>query len=234
MAKVAKAEIIRQTVLVIPQGGDRAQLSTFDRKWQNKMAAAVANGFAEEVESSVPGAMEFDFDVALIRLPYTQPRAAREYTEEELEVVRERLAGVRASVLAAKQAAAKKAGKKTAAPAPKAAPVKAGKKPAPVEEDEDEEEDEKPTRSPAQLAATERLKAANAARRAGTTVPAKKGAPVATKSAPAKKVTKKVVEEEVDEDDLEEVEDEEEVEEVIVKRPVPPARKVVAGSKHSK
>lgn len=164
-AKGTKEVDEKRTIIIIPEDGDTASISTFNRKWTNRLVKLEEEGVAEEVATSIEGAREFELPKKLIRIPFN--RQPREWTEEQKEEARERLAGVREAVKASKTAAAKKAGKATAvkgkagtttavatkavaaAPAkgkakatPPPAPVKKGKKAAPIIEDEEDFEDE--------------------------------------------------------------------------------------------
>lgn len=148
MAKKAepKEEIIKQTVIIIPEDDDIATISTYNRKWINKLLKLEEEGHATEVEASEEDAREFELDKSMIRIPfYREPRV---YTEEQREAARERLVGVREAVQASKKKLAKKAGKGKAAPAPapKGKPGKPAKKakvlePEPEDEIDDEDED---------------------------------------------------------------------------------------------
>jgi hypothetical protein len=153
-----KQPIVKRTVIVLPDDTDQpAVISTFNRKVINRMERFSEAGVAEEVQSSVPGAREWEFERGMIRFPVY--RAAREWTDEQREEARTRLAAVREAVREAKEAATRKAtkaaGKKTAtvapaaklpakkvaAPAPVSKPPKRGSKVA-VEEELDDDEDE--------------------------------------------------------------------------------------------
>lgn len=155
-----KEIVEKQTIIVIPEDeSELAEISTFNRKWINHMVELAENDLAEEVEASIDGAREFQFDRSLLRMPYY--RRPREWTDEQRAVVRDRLAAVRAANLAEKEAAAPKKGKKaapaaepkktvvttkvlkTTKPAPKVAakPVTKKKAPEPEPEDEDVEDE---------------------------------------------------------------------------------------------
>lgn len=129
----------KQTVIVIPSGDGMAGVSTSSAKWIRRMEKLEKAGHAEEVESSVEGSREWECDKKLFRLPFF--RKPREWTDEQKEAARERLAGVREAVKASRGKVAKKA---TAAPSKGvAAALKKGKKAsAPIEEDEEIEEEE--------------------------------------------------------------------------------------------
>lgn len=138
MAKKAK-----QTVIIVPNAPEMAGISTSNAKWIRRMEKLEAEGHAEEVESSVKGAREWELPKELIRLPFF--RKPRSWTEEEKEEARERLKGVRAAVKARREAEAEEEDE----PAPKKkkkAKKKAKKKrkaaPPPVEDDEEEWEDD--------------------------------------------------------------------------------------------
>lgn len=147
---MVKQHVEKRTVIIIPEDQDAlAAVSTFDRKWVNKFETHVENGHAEEVDSSVPGAREFEFERKMIRIPFH--REPRSWTDEEREAARERLVGVRAAVAEQRAEAAAKAAKvaKVTAKTVKAAiPVKgkaiavpAPKKAKFVIEDEEEDDD---------------------------------------------------------------------------------------------
>lgn len=139
MAKVDKA--IRRTVIVLPDDPDQnAGISSYARKVHRKMEGFVQAGVAEEVESSVEGAREWEFARDMVRLPVH--RTPREWTDEQKEEARERLQGVRDAVKSAKELASKKLKKTAAAPTPVAKKTftKKAKAVEPEPEDEDEEE----------------------------------------------------------------------------------------------
>lgn len=133
------AKKVKETVIIVPNADEMAGILTSSRKWINRLEKLEAAGHAEEVESSVSGAREWEIDKSLIRLPFY--RKPRTYTDEEREAARERLVGVRAAVQARREEDEEEAPKKKK----KAKKKKAKPKPVEVEvedEDEDWEEDE--------------------------------------------------------------------------------------------
>ena len=124
---MAKVRTEKRTIIIIPEDPEEfAACNTFDRKWINKFEKHVEEGHAEEVESSVAGAREFEFERSMLRIPFY--RKPREWTEDQKEEARERLAGVREAVAKQRLKTKKAATKATTAKGKKAAPV--AKKPA--------------------------------------------------------------------------------------------------------
>lgn len=92
-----------QTIIIIPDDEDlEAAIRTSRRKWINRMEALEKEGLAEEVETEVEGAREWELEQAevTITLPFRKPRT---YTKAQKEAARKRLAKVRAEVQAAKE-----------------------------------------------------------------------------------------------------------------------------------
>jgi hypothetical protein len=142
------AKKVHQTVIICPDNRDEpCGISTANGKFIRKMEAIEAAGRAEEVEASVEGAREWEFDRKMFRMPVN--RKSRVYTAAQKKAAIERLAAVRAKVKAAREEAAESEGKKPAkkatktgsakaAPVKKALPKKSAK---PAVEEDDEEED---------------------------------------------------------------------------------------------
>ncbi len=141
------SDIVRQTVVIIPdRGNGKVEVSTFNKKWQNRMELLVEQGVATEVQTSVEGAREWEMDQSAVHLP-GHKAGGRVWTEEQRDAQREaasaRLAAareerlgriaaekaVKAKAELAAAAAASKKGKKKVEPEPEPEPVKAnGKK----------------------------------------------------------------------------------------------------------
>lgn len=97
-----KEPVVKQTIIVLPQDADEpAEISTFSRKWINRMNELVEMGLATEMEPAIEGATEFQFDRSLLRMPFY--RKPRTWTEEQRDAARERLAGVREAVKASRK-----------------------------------------------------------------------------------------------------------------------------------
>jgi len=122
----------KETYIVFNDSDEYAEVTTANRKWINRLTRLVEDGHAEEIEPHVDGARSFVLPKSLIHPPFY--RKPREYTKEQIEAARERLAAVRTATQETKPKKAAKAAAKPA-PAPKA------KKPAPVIEEELDEEE---------------------------------------------------------------------------------------------
>jgi hypothetical protein len=94
------------THIIIPEDSSQpAGIATSRRKWINRLEALETQGLAEEVESSVDGAREWEMnqDEVIIMLPFRKPR---EMTNKQKEAARKRLAKVRERVAAQREAEA--------------------------------------------------------------------------------------------------------------------------------
>lgn len=128
-----------QTVCVIDHDDDTLVISTVDRKWINRLSRLETDGHATELEPSIAGTREWELEsVSMLRLPFH--RATREWTPEQRQAVRERLAGVRDVVKTKETEVAPAKPKKGAKPVAKTTAAKTdGKvtkpttKPAPTE-----------------------------------------------------------------------------------------------------
>ena len=95
----------KQTVITISED-NMAEVSTTNRKWLKRLANLTDQGFAEEIESAMIG-KTFRFDAKLLRLPFY--REPREYTAEQRNAARDRLAKVREKAATKRAKAAVKA-----------------------------------------------------------------------------------------------------------------------------
>lgn len=111
-----KEKPVRQTIVIIPEDEELAEVSTFNRRWINRMDRLTDEGKAQEVEATIDGAREWQFDKSLIKLPFA--RNPREWTADQRQEARERLAAVREAVKASKAPVKKGKVSKAAAPAP--------------------------------------------------------------------------------------------------------------------
>ena len=135
------AKRVRETVIIVPDDTDEPiGLTTSNAKWIRRMEKLESAGHgAEEVESSVSGAREWELQRDLIRLPFH--RNPRTWTDEQKEVARERLVGVRAAVAARRAEEAEE--EEEEAPRPKRKTrVKKKAAPPPEQEEEEFEDDE--------------------------------------------------------------------------------------------
>jgi len=127
------------TTIMFNDADPDVEICTANRRWINRMEQLVEQGHAEELEPTEKGHRDFAMSKKLIRIPFY--RKPREWTEEQREAARERIAGVREAVAA--QRAAEQEEEET--PEPEASPKRRMKKKAvapPIEEEEEEEDEE--------------------------------------------------------------------------------------------